>query len=158
MSNQATFMTQPSPGYKSKTLAAWIAFLGGGLGLHRFYLYGLRDVWGWLHPLPTLIGWWGVQRVQQYGQDDRLSWLLIPILGVTLAGTMLMAIIYGLMPDEKWNARFNPNGPQHHTGWSTIFAVVLALMVGAGVLMATIAFGGQRFFEYQIEEARKMSQ
>ncbi len=151
-------MPQPRLGYKSKTLAAWIAFLGGGLGLHRFYLYGFRDVWGWLHPIPTLIGWWGVQRMLQYGQDDALSWLLIPILGVTLAGTMLMAIVYGLMPDEKWNARFNPSGPQHQTGWSTIFAVVLALMVGAGVLMATIAFGGQRFFEYQIEEARKMSQ
>lgn len=158
MSNQPTFMPNPSPGYKSKTLAAWIAFLGGGLGLHRFYLYGFRDVWGWLHPIPTLIGWWGVQRMQQYGQDDALSWLLIPILGVTLAGTMLMAIVYGLMPDERWNARFNPSGPQHQTGWSTIIAVALALMVGAGVLMATIAFGGQRFFEYQIEEARKMSQ
>lgn len=158
MSNQPTFMPKPSSGYKSKTLAAWIAFLGGGLGLHRFYLYGFRDVWGWLHPIPTLIGWWGVQRMQQYGQDDALSWLLIPILGVTLAGTMLMAIVYGLMPDERWNARFNPSGPQHQTGWSTIIAVALALMVGAGVLMATIAFGGQRFFEYQIEEARKMSQ
>lgn len=151
-------MTQVSPGYKSKTLAAWIAFIGGSLGLHRFYLYGFRDTWGWLHPIPTLIGWWGIERVQTYGQDDQLSWLLIPVLGVMLAGTMLVAIVYGLMPDERWNARFNPNGPRHQTGWSTIFAVVLALMVGAGVLMATIAFSGQRFFEYQIEEARKMSQ
>jgi len=30
--------------------------------------------------------------------------------------------------------------------------------VGAGVLMATIAFSGQRYFEYQIDEARKISQ
>ena len=42
---------------KSKTLATWIALVGGSLGLHRFYLFGLRDAWGWLHPWPTLLGW-----------------------------------------------------------------------------------------------------
>ena len=31
---------------RSKTLATWAALLGGSLGLHRFYLYGLRDRWG----------------------------------------------------------------------------------------------------------------
>jgi hypothetical protein len=39
-----------------------------------------------------------------------------------------------------------------------VIGVVLALLIGAGVLMATIAFSGQRFFEYQIEDARKISQ
>lgn len=146
------------PGYKSKTWAAWLAFLGGSLGLHRFYLYGWRDKWGWLHPWPTLVGWWGVLRVQQYGQDDRLAWLLVPVLGLMLAGTMLMAIVYGLMADERWNARFNPGQRPHQTGWITIFAVILALMVGAGVLMATLAFSGERFFEYQVDEAHKISQ
>lgn len=151
-------MSSIRTGYKSKTLAAWLALLGGSLGLHRFYLYGWRDKWGWLHPWPTLIGWWGVLRVQQYGQDDQLAWLLVPVLGLMLAGTMLMAIVYGLMPDERWNARFNPGRRAHQTGWSTIFAVILALMVGAGVLMATLAFSGERFFEYQVDEARKISQ
>ena len=38
-----------SPGsYRSKTLASWIALIGGSLGLHRFYLHGFRDPWGWL--------------------------------------------------------------------------------------------------------------
>ena len=31
-------------------------------------------------------------------------------------------------------------------------------MVGTGVLMASLAFSFQRYFEYQIEEARKISQ
>ena len=39
-----------------------------------------------------------------------------------------------------------------------MLGVIAALMIGAGVLMATIAFGMQRFFEVQIEEARKISQ
>jgi hypothetical protein len=145
-------------GYKSKTLAAWIALLGGSFGLHRFYLYGMRDRLGWLHPWPTLLGLYGVQRVLEFGQDDHLAWALIPLLGMMLAATMLMAIIYGLMPDEQWNARYNPQGPEHHAGWSTVFAVVLALALGATVLMSTIAFGVQRYFEYQIDEARKISQ
>ena len=145
-------------GYKSKTLAAWIALLAGSLGLHRFYLHGLGDRWGWLHPWPTLLGAWGLLRMQQLGQDDRLAWALIPLAGLMVAQGALWAILYGLMPDERWNARFNPHGPEHHAGWPTVFAVVLALMVGAGVLMATIAFSGQRYFEYQIEEARKISQ
>lgn len=145
--------------YRSKTIATWLAFLAGGLGLHRLYLHGLRDPWAWLHPWPTLLGLYGVQRVLTYGQDDRLSWLLVPLLGGMLAYTMLMAIIYGLTPDERWNARFNTHGaPPHESGWGVVIGVIAALMVGAGVLMATIAFSGQRFFEWQIEEARKISQ
>lgn len=142
-------MTRPSPGYKSKALATWIALVGGTLGLHRFYLHGLRDVWGWLHPVPTVLGWIGVQRALQFGQDDRLSWLLIPFLGVVLSGTMLMAIVYALTPDDRWNARYNPAGPASRTGWAVVIGAALALLVGAAALMATVAFSGQRFFEYQ---------
>ena len=153
-----TSRSTPTAGYKSKTLATWIALVGGVLGLHRFYLYGLRDRWGWLCLVPTAFGIWGVERVQAFGQDDQAAWILVPLLGLVLAGTMLTAIVYGLMPDEKWNARFNPNGPAHRSGWSTVIGVGIALFVGAGVLMATLAFSGQRYFEYQVEEARKISQ
>jgi hypothetical protein len=143
---------------KSKTLATWIAVLGGPLGLHRFYLFGLRDLWGWLHPWPTLLGLYGVRRVLEFGQDDHLSWALIPLLGAAIAASMLAAIVYGLTADEKWDRRFNAQGGTSHSGWGAIIGVVLALLIGAGVLMATIAFSGQRYFEYQIEEARKISQ
>jgi hypothetical protein len=133
--------------YRSKTLATWLALIGGSLGAHRFYLRGPRDPWAWLHALPTAVGLYGLLRMRALGQDDRLAWLLIPLLGLMLAGTMLMAIVYGLTPDDTWNARWNPQGPPHRTGWITIIGVIVALMVGAGVLMATIAFGGQRIFE-----------
>lgn len=146
---------------KSKTLATWAALLGGPLGLHRFYLHGLGDLWGWLHPVPTLIGLWGLRRVGEFGQDDHLAWLLIPVLGFTVAACMLQAIVFGLMPDERWHARHNPqvdaaDGPK--SGWLAVIGVAAALLLGAAVLMATIAFSGQRYFEYQIEEARKLSQ
>jgi hypothetical protein len=144
--------------YKSKTLAAWLAFLGGGFGLHRFYLYGSRDAWGWLWPVPTLIGAYGALRAYTLGQDDQLSWLLVPLLGFALASAMLAGIVYGLMPDERWHERFNPGGTARGSGWAAVFAVILCLLIGASVLMATIAYSAQRYFEYQVEEARKISQ
>jgi hypothetical protein len=147
---------------KRKTVAAWLAFLGGPLGLHRFYLHGLGDLAGWALPIPTALGLYGIQRVQQFGQDDRLSWVLVPLLGFTIAGCCLAAIVYGLTTREQWNARFNPALPEDAapggTSWFTIGAVVLSLLIGAGVLMASIAFSFQRYFENQVEEGRRISQ
>ncbi|NML14138.1 TM2 domain-containing protein [Azohydromonas caseinilytica] len=144
--------------YKSKTLATWIAILGGSLGLHRFYLHGWRDGLGWLHPLPTLAGLHGVRRMLALGQDDQAAWALIPLLGLMLAQAMLFAILYGLTPDERWDARHNPGQPGQETRWGPVLGAIAALMLGAGVLMATIAFSGQRYFEWQIEQARQISQ
>jgi hypothetical protein len=139
---------------RSKTLTTWLALLGGGFGLHRFYLHGKADVLGWLLPLPTLLGIYGVLRARQIGLDDHLSWLLIPLLGLVLAGTMLSAIVHGLTPDEKWNARFNPaDGSGRPSGWLAIIGVLLALSLGATALMSTIAFAAQRYFEFQAEPA-----
>ena len=141
--------TTPTAVTKSKTWATWIAIVGGSLGWHRFYLHGFRDIPGWLHPAPTLIGLYGVMRMRSLGQDDQLAWVLIPLLGCTVTAAMLAAIVYGLTSDEKWNARFNPESPASHGGLSAILGVMLALLVGSGVLMATIAFAAQRYFEYE---------
>ncbi len=142
-----------SAGYKSKTLATWLALVGGSVGLHRFYLHGFRDVWGWLFIVPSTIGLYGVQRMRLLGTDDHLAWALIPLLGLMLSASMLSAIVYGLTPDEKWNARFNPSGPAHRMNWATVIGVATALIVGGGILMATIAFSAQRYFEYQVERS-----
>ncbi len=146
-------MNLPHQRYKSKTLATWIALLGGTLGLHRFYLHGLRDPLGWLLPWPTLLGAYGVHRARTFGLDDPLSWLLIPLLGLMLAGTMLSAIVIGLTSDAAWNARCNTSGRAHQSGWLTVIGVVFALAFGAAALMATLAFSAQRFFEYQANAA-----
>lgn len=147
---------------KNKTLAAWLAFVGGPLGLHRFYLHGIGDLVGWLLPIPTALGLYGIERAQEYGLDDRMSWYLIPLLGFTIAGCGLTAIVYGLATRERWNARHNPGAPAEDpaggTSWLTIGAVALALLFGTGVLMASIAFSFQRYFEVQIEEGLKISQ
>lgn len=136
---------------RSKPITTWLALLGGSLGLHRFYLHGWGDVWGWCSVPPTLLGLYGLQRARHFGLDDHLSWLLLPLLGLALSAGMLAAIIHGLTPDAAWNARHNPAGPASRTGWLTVLGVILALALGAAALMATVAFSAQRFFEYQAE-------
>jgi hypothetical protein len=147
---------------KNKTVAAWLAFLGGPLGLHCFYLRGFSSLPGWLLPIPTALGLYGLERVRLYGSDDGLSWALLPLLGFTIAGCALTAIVYGLMTPEKWNARYNAgrtgDAAAGNTSWLTIGAVVLALFFGSTILMASIAFSFQRYFEHEIEAGRKMSQ
>jgi hypothetical protein len=143
--------------YKSKTLATWLALLAGAIGAHRFYLQGWRDAWAWLHPWPTLAGLIGVQRMRELGQDDQLAWLLLPLLGLMIAQACSFAILYGLTPDAKWDALRNPGQSSRATAWGPVLGVIAALMIGATALMATIAFSGQRYFEWQVDEARKMS-
>jgi hypothetical protein len=147
---------------KNKTIATWLAFLGGPFGLHRFYLFGMWDTLGWLLPIPTALGIYGVERVQQYGLDDVASWWLIPVAGFTFAACALNAIVYGLMTPEAWNARFNStehiDAPAGQTNWLTIGAIAMALLIGTTVLMSSIVFSFQRYFEHQIEEARKLSE
>ena len=146
---------------KNKTLAVWLALLAGPLGLHRFYLFGWSDLIGWLMPLPASLGLYGIRRFLSNGPDDPATWFLLPLLGFTFAGCALNAIVYGLMQVERWNARFNPDAPLDasagRTGWLTIGAVAISLLVGAAVLIASIAFSFQHYFEYQIEAARQLS-
>ena len=135
---------------KHKAVATWLALLGGVFGLHRFYLYGFKDRWAWLFPLPTLFGLVGLQRMNALGQDDRLAWLLLPLLGISLVAALLSGIVYGLMPDERWNARFNPGRAAESSGWGAVIGVILCLFIGGTALMATVAFSAQRYFEAQV--------
>ena len=136
---------------KNKTLATWLAFLFGPLGFHRFYLFGRHDTLGWLLPIPTALGYYGFERVSQYGLDDVVSWWLLPIFGLLLTGTCLNAIIYGLMSPEAWNGRFNPDADPldkaGQTQWATIGAIVLSLMIGTVAMLSAMAYAFQRYFE-----------
>lgn len=137
---------------KNKTLATWMTLVLGPLGMHRFYLYGWRDMLGWLMILPTLLGLYGLQRVEDYGLDDLSSWVLLPIFGIHLAAICLNAIIYGLMQREQWNSKFNPGAspeqPAGQTSWTTIGAIVISLMLGTVFLLSALAYAFQRYFEY----------
>lgn len=136
-----------APRYRSKTVAVWLAVLGGTLGLHRFYLTGWRDPIGWLHPLPTLAGVVGLLRLDRLGQDDQLAWALLPLLGLSISAAMLMAIVHALTPDARWDERRNPGQAPRETRWGPVLGAVLALLLGATAFMSAVAFGLQKLFE-----------
>ena len=141
---------------KNKTLAVWLTLVTGPVGLHRIYLLRRFDGISCLQLVTTVVGAYGVLRARELGVDDHLSWLLAPLLGLSVAASSLAAIVYGLMDTEKWNLRFNPDSPQDDaagaSGWLTVGGLVIALLMGATLLLSSISVGFQRYFEYQAEE------
>jgi len=71
-------------------------------------------------------------------------------------------LYWGLLSQTDWNQRYNPDADiEAHSGrtnWLTVGALVLSMMIGATALISSLAYGFQRYFESQIEEARKISQ
>ncbi len=103
-------MTTP---HKSKALATLYASLFGGLGIHRFYLYGKKDVWAWVH---------------------------VALFPLSVYAGFLEALIIGLTPDDKWDAAHNlDSGQQSKSGWPLAVLLVLTFGIGAIALIAAIA-------------------
>jgi TM2 domain-containing membrane protein YozV len=154
----ATVATHSSR-FRSKTVTAALAFLFGTLGIHRFYLHGTRDVWGWAHIVGTLIGIPGFLLLAATERTSTLGWLLVMPGAVSMLAAFLAAIVYGLRPDEKWDAQFNAHaGRQSQSGWAVIFVVIFSLLIGAFLLMTGLALSFQTYFESQVQAAKAISQ
>lgn len=121
--------------HKNKTFATLLALLFGGIGLHRFYLHGKSDRWGWLH-LSSLavssfaLGLWPQQP---------LLFTAAPLVVSTLAG-ILTALVLGLTPDEKWDHVHNrESGKQSHSGGWLALVLVLTTGIGAVAVIGVLA-------------------
>lgn len=143
---------------KSKLITVALSFLLGSLGAHRFYLNGLRDIFGWAHLLATAAGAIGVTSLILGAGSTPLNWCFAVAGGVSLIGAFLTAIVFGLRPDEKWDARYNVQGTPTRSGWPVVILLILSLMIGTGLLMAGLAISFQTFFESQVEAAKALSQ
>jgi len=62
---------------------------------------------------------------------------------------LITAIVYGLTPGARWAARHGAGQPPRATGWGPVLGVMLALLLAGIVVMSTIAFAFQKFFEWQ---------
>lgn len=152
-------LVSTSPYFRSKTITAALAFLLGSLGAHRFYLYGKRDIFGWAHILGTLIGIPGVMLLVASERASILGWVLAFLGAVSLLAAFLAAIVYGLRPDEKWDAQFNAHTQRKsRSGWTVVFIVIFSLLIGAFLLMTGLAISFQTYFESQVEAAKAISQ
>lgn len=106
--------------HKNKTLATFFAAILGGLGAHRFYLYGGKDFWAWVHVF------------------------LFPL---SIFAGFVEALVIGLTPDEKWDAQHNSgSGRQSRSGWPLAVLLVLTFGGGAIALIAALARGFDLLF------------
>ncbi|SIT40164.1 conserved membrane hypothetical protein [Paraburkholderia ribeironis] len=154
----STLVSTPTR-FRSKTITAALAFLLGSLGAHRFYLFGKRDIFGWAHLIGTLIGIPGVMLLVASERASILGWVLAFFGAVSLLSAFLAAIVYGLRPDEKWDAQFNAQAQRKsRSGWTVIFVVIFSLLIGAFLLMTGLALAFQTYFESQVEAAKAISQ
>lgn len=123
------------PPHKNKTLTTFMAAIFGGVGLHRFYLRGMKDFAGWAHflTLPlTLLGafCWRAQPT---------LFVAMPLLISALIG-LVEALVIGLTADEKWDATYNSNSGQlSNSGWPLAVLLVLTFALGAIAVIAAIA-------------------
>lgn len=133
--------------FKSKTLAASLALFFGVIGAHRFYLKGWRDVLGWLHIPLFAVGFWGAARFINFGVDDYGARMALPMLGLSVGVALFQALLFGLTPDARWDAKWNAGMSRYtSSGWGAVLVVIFALLIGTAALMGGLAFGLQQVF------------
>ncbi|MFZ6727010.1 NINE protein [Undibacterium sp. MH2W] len=128
--------------HKNKTITTLLAALIGGIGAHRFYMYGKSDKWGWLHfialPLSFIISHFF------FGQPGLITYSAL-VLSFLVA--LLEALIIGLTPDEKWDAIHNQHSDHpSESSWPLALILVLTVGIGAIALIGTIARAFDLFY------------
>jgi len=131
------------PKFRHKALAALLASLAGALGANRLYLD--QKLW-WLPlsvtavTLPLLVG------VRNWYQTPAFFVLMIPV----TAG-FIQALVIALMPDERFDARFNARTERHNrSGWDAVLVAIATLAGGAIALMTAIALLFQTYYEHAL--------
>ena len=145
--------------HKSKLIFCALSTFLPGSGLSWAYLKGVRHSGFHLHLAGLLIGIYGWNTLAQTEMSSTMGWIAVALGFTSLLASWITTLVYGLRPDEKWDAQFNPNSNQtNQSGWLVIGCVIISLMLGAFVLMSGLAIAFEQFFIAQIEEARKLSQ
>jgi hypothetical protein len=73
------------------------------------------------------------------GHAPNPFWVLLALL-VSYSAGFIEALVIGLTPDEKWDANYNAgSGSQSHSNWIVVLLLVVTMLVGATVVIATIA-------------------
>jgi TM2 domain-containing membrane protein YozV len=121
--------------HKNKTFATLLATVAGGVGAHRFYLYGKADFWGWVHAAGAVLA-----ALLAFSRPEQaLLFTCGPLVISVLAG-WIEALVLGLTSDDQWDVRHNAgSGRQSRSGWPLAVLLVLTLGVGATGLIAAIA-------------------
>ncbi len=123
--------------HKNKTLATLLAVVFGGLGAHRFYLYGFRDFWAWNYVAAFLLFVCALVLAQG---PHSLGVTLLTLFPLSIFAGWIEALVIGLTPDKKWDARHNAHsGRPSASGWPLILLLVLTFACGFTTFIICIA-------------------
>ena len=145
----------------SKLIFCALGFFFPGSGLNCFYLQGLKSFWGWAQLFALIGGIAGWTILKDAHFHCAPGWVLITFGFIAIEASWLTTIAFGLRPDEKWDAQFNPGIQEQYrtrSGWPVILTVIFSLVLGAAVMMTFLAVSFEQFFISQLHEARKLSQ
>jgi TM2 domain-containing membrane protein YozV len=121
--------------HKNKTFASFLALLLGGLGAHRFYLRGAVDKLGLLHLCSVPVA--GL--VNSLAPDADVFYKVLPVLMSYIAG-FLETLIIGLMPDEKFDVRYNAgSGRTSDSTWPLAVLLVITMLLGTTTLIGAMS-------------------
>lgn len=146
---------------KSKLLFCALGLFFPGTGLNCFYLQGIKSFWGWAQFFALFGGFVGWGLLKEVHFQSGPGWVLMTFGFIALEASWLTTIAFGLRPDDRWNAQFNPgiaDAERSQSGWLVVLTVIFALVLGAGVMMTFLAVAFEQFFISQLKEARKLSQ
>jgi hypothetical protein len=145
----------------SKLIFCALGLFFPGTGFNCFYLQGFKSFWAWIQLVALLggLGGWSLLKAAQF--QSAPGWVLITFGFIAIEASWLTTITFGLRPDDKWDAQFNPNieeSKRTRSGWPAVLTVIFSLVFGAAVMMTFLAISFEQFFISQIYEAKKLSQ
>jgi hypothetical protein len=123
--------------HKSKTIATALSALVGMLGLHRFYLFGCKDVAGWIYLAASLVY---LNIAVHFWSGPSLATRVACLFPLTAFIAAVEALVIGLTEDTKWDQRHNACSlGQSRSGWPLIIVLVLTMATGFTALVASLA-------------------
>jgi hypothetical protein len=144
---------------KNKTIACYLALFLGFLGIHLWYL-GKNFYLAIFHIIITLSGGfaWFYFLTTQNTHINVWIWFLLSLFILNWCILWLTCIFYGLMSHDKWLAYINiennkNNAPDDafvfayaNTNALTLLCIIIALLIGAGSVMAFLSFAIQSYY------------
>ncbi|MGV3740917.1 MAG: hypothetical protein ACO1NO_01245 [Burkholderiaceae bacterium] len=128
---------QARKGHIDRTVAALLASVLGGVGMHRFYVYGKKDFWAWAYVAAFLLY---ASLVLMHYPEKPLENIPYAFFPLSVYAAFIESLIIGLCADEKWDARHNRHSARtSESGWPVVATLVLTLLIGYTALVTSIA-------------------
>lgn len=123
--------------HRNKTTASLLSAFVGALGLHRFYLYGYKDIFGWGYLVGSAI-YLIIYAASLVNGSLAMSVASLFPIPVFVAAIETFAI--GLTDDAKWDQRHNTRSQaQSRSRWPLVVLLVLTLFILYTGFVASLA-------------------